>query len=238
MNEMLYNLYMEYWPDMLSDLNNFGLSNPLLLKVKDEEKYKAADLRIMIFGQETNTWNGALGTKSISELLNSYEDFFGDEYCYHYGGYFWNTVKDYKKSFSELSTNMHVEIMWNNIIKLGKESEAGAPNRPLIDMQQKIFPVIKEEIKILKPDLILFFTGPAYDGFIEKEWKDITLSPLSEMKSRELAVAHHKLLPKNTFRTYHPRYLSMRGKDYYTNIKDIIIRNAQLSHKPEKLDIK
>lgn len=69
MNKKLLNLYRRYWPEIVSSLEGNQLSNPLLLYINDEEKYKNADIKIMFFGQETNTWEGELGNKSIDELL-------------------------------------------------------------------------------------------------------------------------------------------------------------------------
>ncbi|SIC23253.1 Uncharacterised protein [Mycobacteroides abscessus subsp. abscessus] len=67
---------------MLSSLEGNNLSNPLLLKINDEEQYQKADLKVMFLGQETNTWEGSLGSKSIEELLGTYSRFFGEGKCF------------------------------------------------------------------------------------------------------------------------------------------------------------
>lgn len=153
---------------MIFTLQGKDLANPLLLHIKDEEKYKNADIKIMFFGQETNSWNGELGSKGMAELLNIYSDFLENTYS----SQFWNAVGDYVNSIKELNPNKSVEFVWNNILKIGKENGKGKPKQDLVDLQKKVFPVIREEVEILSPDLIIFFTGPYYDKYIKKEWNN------------------------------------------------------------------
>lgn len=141
---------------MVSSLKVNQLANPLLLYINDEEQYVHADIKIMFFGQETNSWEGELGKKSIEELLKTYSDFFGQGKCFRYGGPFWNTVKDYMNTIKQLNPNKSVGYVWNNILKIGKETSKGKPNNTFIDIQKEKFPVIKEEINILKPDIVIF----------------------------------------------------------------------------------
>ncbi|WNS73656.1 hypothetical protein RRV45_12070 [Bacillus sp. DTU_2020_1000418_1_SI_GHA_SEK_038] len=225
MNKNLLNLYSRHWSDMVSSLEGNQLSNPLLLYINDEDKYKYADIKIMFFGQETNTWEGELGNKSIDELLVTYSNFFGNGKCFKYGGPFWNTVKDYVNTIKQLNPDKSVECVWNNIIKIGKEKTKGAPDKSLVNIQKEKFPVIKEEIEILKPDLIIFFTGPNYDQYIKTEWRDLKINSVNSWETRKIALLKHELLPNNTIRTYHPNFMYMKGKQFYSNIKDSITTN-------------
>ena len=223
MNNRLLLLYQEYWDALISAPNRNRLSNPLLLYLNDEEKYQNADLKIMFFGQETNTWEGELGGKSIEELLHTYSEFFGKGKCFSYGGQFWNAVRDYVRSIKQMAPDKSVEFVWNNLIKVGKADSKGKPGADLIEFQKKEFPVIKGEIEILKPDLIIFFTGPYYDQYIEAEWGNVTFTDIHNWKKRELAEISHELLPVNAFRTYHPNYLYRKGKVYYSGVREIIL---------------
>jgi hypothetical protein len=224
LNQQLYDLYKKYWPAMLSSLEGNNLSNPLLLKINNEEKYQNASLKVMFFGQETNTWEGGLGTKSIEELLGTYSRFFGDGKCFRYGGPFWNTVKDYVTGIKDTNPDKSVEFVWNNLIKLGKADSKGAPKKSLVHAQKEVFPVILKELDILKPDLIVFFTGPRYDQYLRAEWPDLDFHELTHEPARKLALLTDKSLPGKAFRTYHPNYIYMQGKPFYNSVKEAIIK--------------
>jgi hypothetical protein len=231
LNQQLYDLYKRYDPGMLTALEGNNLSNPLLLKINDEEQYQEADLKVMFFGQETNTWEGGLGSKSIEELLGTYSRFFCEGKCFRYGGPFWNTVKDYTGEIKEAFPDKRVEIVWNNLIKLGKESSKGTPKKSLVGIQKEVFPVIKEELAILKPDVVLFFTGPRYDQYLKAEWPDLTYHELTHEPARKLARLKGESLPVQAFRTYHPNYLYRTGKPFYNAVKKSIISSISITPK-------
>ncbi|MCA1033089.1 MULTISPECIES: uracil-DNA glycosylase family protein [Bacillus] len=230
-NKQLYNLYEKYYPGMLSSLEGNNLSNPLLLKINDEEQYQKADLKVMFLGQETNTWEGSLGSKSIEELLGTYSRFFGEGKCFRYGGPFWNTVKDYTGDIKEAYPDKRVEIVWNNLIKLGKENSKGAPKKSLVAIQKEAFPVIREELEILKPDVVLFFTGPRYDQYLKAEWPNLTYHPLAHEPAGKLARLKGGSLHPQAFRTYHPNYLYRAGKPFYNSVKKSIISSISITPK-------
>jgi hypothetical protein len=118
-----------------------------------------------------------------------------------------------------------ISYVWNNIIKMGKKSTAGCPPDYIYDIEQEHFCVVKEELDILKPDVILFHTGPDYDARIENKLGELTFEPFPSYDERELAKIK---LPYTDFayRTYHPRFLFMQGKGtieaYYQAIIDDI----------------
>lgn len=222
MNSKLFELYRNHWDDTIKALSSKGLTNPLLIRFKDEASYKKADLRVMIFGQETNGWKGDLGQKSPEELLERYSDFYGSEKCFNTRKHFWNALKDYQNTIKEHNRNISVEFVWNNILKIGLSDSKGHPAPELISLQKKVFPVISEEINILKPDAIIFFTGPKYDKYIRLEWADIVKSEIDDWDTRVLTKIKSNFLPEKTYRTYHPNYLYRQGKQYYYKVKETI----------------
>ncbi len=225
MNSLLSELYRKHWNLMVQELKNQGLANPLLIYLKDEESYRNADLRVMIFGQETNGWEGELGQVKLEDLLVEYANFFGAGQCFVYGGHFWNAIKDFQKTIKELSGNKSVEFVWNDILKIGLNDNKGHPTSELISLQRKVFPVLTEEINILKPNAIIFFTGHNYDDYIRLEWADIVKTAIKDWDTRYLTKFNSKFLPENTFRTYHPYYLYLQGKQYYKEVKETICCN-------------
>lgn len=219
MNKELVQLYEGFWDSMVSSLIGNGLANPLLLHIEDEEKYKAAEIKIMFFGQETNGWEGELGSKRIDELVETYSSFLKKSYS----GQFWNAVRDYVRTTKETNPDKNIEFIWNNTLKFGKAEGKGAPDQNLINIQKEVFPVISEEIKILKPNQIIFFTGPNYDNYLKNEWDEMLLGKVKNYDERQLALIKHKNLPINTFRTYHPNFLYRQGKQFFSDIKETII---------------
>lgn len=219
---MLMQLYKEYWDNMIFSLQGNELGNPLLLHIKDEEKYKNADIKIMFFGQETNSWYGELGSIGLDELLMNYSNFLESTYS----SQFWNAIRDYISTIKEENPNKSVEFVWNNILKIGKENAKGKPKQDLVELQKNVFPVIQREVEILTPDLIIFFTGPYYDSYIKKEWKDLLINEVPPYNKRQLSKIEHTSLPMTCFRTYHPNYLYRQGKESYTNIKSTIVSHS------------
>lgn len=64
MNHRLMQLYSSKWNNYFSAIKSIidddsieiKPANPLLLYVADEKEYLNADIRLMVFGQETNSW--------------------------------------------------------------------------------------------------------------------------------------------------------------------------------------
>ncbi len=64
------------------------------------------------------------------------------------------------------------------------------------------------EIRLLKPQIVIFFTGPHYDDELIDAFPDATLlSLLPRRDAREAALVHSAALPACSIRTYHPTYL-------------------------------
>ena len=107
MNEALKSLYLSKWDKLTAALGlivqdqNMDIkpANPLLIYVDDEDEYKNADIRLLIYGQETNGWYEK-GNGSIEEITALYDGFFNEGDCWNYGGPFWNGVSRFLSFFS------------------------------------------------------------------------------------------------------------------------------------------
>jgi hypothetical protein len=70
-----------------------------------------------------------------------------------------------------------------------------------------------EEIDILKPDVVVFMSGPRYDSAIRCEFPDMKISPFSRhLPESSVGVVRAAGLPFRTIRTYHPEYLQRSGQ--------------------------
>ena len=100
MNENLLKLYLAKWDKLCSAMHPILLNKtlelkptcPLLIYIGNEEEYKSAVIRLMIFGQETNSWYSEFHD-GIQQILDNYNNFFNEGACWNYGGQFWNGVK-------------------------------------------------------------------------------------------------------------------------------------------------
>ncbi|WP_151945738.1 hypothetical protein [Aliarcobacter butzleri] len=219
MNEKLKLIYENYWDEYNKNAeglnqNNF-IASPLLLKV-DEEKYNQSDIKIMIFGQETWGWHTfGLG---IDKLMNHYEGFMNSSKPYD--GYnksaFWKAFKFFEKELNKKYEKENLYFIWNNISKIGQNDGATGVANEIRNLERTYFSVVKDEVLLLKPDIVIFFTGPNRDGDIKFHFKDVTFKKAFEDKNiREIACVQSIDLPLKSIRLYHPSYFGGFNKNRY-----------------------
>lgn len=222
-NQLLAELYGKYWNSLIENGNQImssNIANPLILKV-NEEVFAESDLKVMVFGQET--WNWHNFSTSIEDGMNRYESFFIDEIFYQ--GYkksaFWKGFNFFKDSINNHFKDKKVTYIWNNISKIGQNNGKTGVTKELRDLERAYFSVIKEELLILKPDIVIFFTGNR-DGDIRFNFPDVVFKPI-EMKNKKRAKKKYtpssqvisKLLPYKSVKLYHPSYFG--GFHYVKN---------------------
>ncbi|MDR0565939.1 MAG: hypothetical protein LBG47_02725 [Prevotellaceae bacterium] len=224
-NEQLNELYASKWEalsEALLESVEGGApkkpQNPMLLYVGDEKAWQNADLRVMIFGQETNDWEGYFSTdKPIAHLCDVYDRFFNKEGYRKHGGCFWNGVARLKKMIGEKFPQRQISYLWNNIVKVGKAYEKGRPPKYMYDIERTLFRVIPDEVSILKPNLAIFLTGNSYDNLIRENFGQVgyaAIPPFGEKQLARLSIPAAETLG-SAFRTYHPGYLFRHGINAY-----------------------
>ena len=219
-NNELKSLYEKYWEQMqieansIIDKTNIEIdhpANPFLLKINEEE-YDKADIKVMIFGQETWGWNTTFG-KTIENMMNHYENakenyLSGENKGFRMGFNF------FKDEIEKQYNNKNIIFIWNNISKIGRYESKGVTG-DIKKLARNFFPVICEEIKILNPDIVIFLTGNRdddikfhfQDAVFEKYHNNSTL--LSKGGTRNYQPAYKvisKDLPCKTVKVYHPSY--------------------------------
>lgn len=195
-------------------------TNLLCLNIPD--KYLSSDIKLMVFGQETNDWDGEYrGVDKFNSVADRadwlkgiYDGFFTSKYCFSYGGQFWNGVSKLVNSIED-QTGKTVGLLWNNIVKIGKNGDKGRPEDSIIDWQKPALDFIIDEIKTAQPDIVIFFTGPNYDDLLQVVFEDITFNSISTRSTRELSIVTSDSLPLRSIRTYHPNFLWRNGFDGY-----------------------
>jgi len=223
MNDLLKKLYSSKWEKISEMLQSFNeeepddfdnlATHPLLIKT--DKEYEAADLKVMFFGQETNSWecetNDGIFEEGIDidTLLNRYNIFYLKKGYEKYGGYFWNFIRRLKDKKSDKK----IGYIWNNVLKIGRR-EKGIPQQGLINYTFEYFNVIFQEIEILKPDVLLFLSSYRYDTFIKKSLGNFSIVPIEGFSTKELCVLKFDNFSVGlALRTYHPGYLQKLGKE-------------------------
>ncbi len=228
LNNSLNDVYEKLYPNLKQELDKINsvlekdgedteqATNPLLLKIDDD--YANADTKIMFFGQETNGWlgeqNDGVFLGEIEPVLDLYEEFYLNGGCYSYGGQFWNGINRLKSLINEKFPNKKFGYVWNNVVKIGK-CDKGFPHK-INHITNEHFNVILQEIDILKPDILIFLSGPYYDGELKKIFGDYKETELGDFDIRQLCKISSSNL-KLAFRTYHPNYLWRNDIDNYFN---------------------
>lgn len=223
MNAQLQQLYSSKWENLQTSLKSIDdnkevelePANPLLLSV-DEENYIAADIKLMFFGQETNSW--CEKEEDMNDVISLYDEFFNGEQCWGMSSPFWQSVSKFIEALKLKYPEKNVSTLWNNVYKIGIHEKKGLPTPQIREAERLQFNVIADEIAITKPDIILFLSGPDYDERIREVFPEVKFSPVQGYSERQIAKLQ---LPgvKFAYRTYHPGYLSRNGiEDYFETI--------------------
>lgn len=241
-NDRLYGLYESHIDNYLAAYEKAGIvdrieevSFPMLLSVEDEDRFEKADLRVMIFGQETRSWGEGLAQFDLDEAWETYRGFYYGEHP----GYrdinspfnrFGYTVREHLKSEFK---DKHIEVITNNLYKFGKVEGSGRLDGQLIDLERAHFDVIAKELEILKIDVVAFLTGPDYDERIKQVFPDAKITPYGLYEIRSGAAVE-----ANGFfgvRFYHPGYMNrLEGcvQDSLDGITEVVI--VALNKKAQK----
>lgn len=233
-NEKLYTLYSNKLkagsPCVLQQLRQMRREEnppayPLLLKV-NEERYNKAELKVMVFGQETNGWEHQVcpivtPIEQSSEIIDATLNGFMDYYREFLDGWginspFWHYLKKIQNTLSISLPNKTIEIVWNNIYKIGNKGKSkNKPVKSIRDFENAYFNVIQDEVDILRPDIIIFFTGPNYEERVKKIFPIISSIPLVSSIRQEGISRFQLENGVSAYRTYHPNYLQLNKKARY-----------------------
>jgi hypothetical protein len=192
--------------------NTAQLTGPLYLK--SNEEYEGAKNKVMIFGKKTNGWGNFKEREAVDvdKEMAGYDTFFNKGECeYRKKSKFFAAIKKLKDSLRDSGKNTTISVLWNNIVKMALQKK-GFPRAIYKNViMPNLNKIIVREIEILKPDYIIFLTGPdstngPYDQVINEVFGNPPRSKVRGFDERELCEI---TLPnvRKTWRTYHPGYL-------------------------------
>lgn len=216
----------------LSDDEVALLSPPLLLSAP--VTYAKARRRIVVFGQETYGWDWTrdlrvrfpnyqvdypyLNVCSMKDFLSNHDSV--EALCWGYREFdfaknqpvTWRSP--FWRAFREIQSWSDVGLIWNNLSRVDYQGRSilTAPRDLQTRLSEYQRELVAKELAILQPHVCLFLTGPNYDKLLAAVFPDAEIQKFAEdIPLRELARVEHSLLPANSFRTYHPGYLSRSG---------------------------
>jgi hypothetical protein len=227
-NQELENLYQNKKSQLKGHFEGEDdVEGPLLMYCWEDD-YLKSDYKILFIGKEPN---GHIGWYSdeIDILLDWYKDF---RLCKKEGSGFTNIWKGMYYVNNKLNqfSNNSPNFLWTNVSKCCKDGKN-------INWEQhkkfvEKFDVLVEEIKIVNPDVVVFFTGPSYDDKIKIQFKeDVQFKKvMNDVPSREFAQLINPNLPFHTYRLYHPDYSLWRDTSKKIHI-DVMIEKIKKANK-------
>lgn len=229
-NQSLRELYFSFETEVKAISNKYlNIDGPLLMHCWDED-YNTAAFKILFIGQE-HTWMFKHINDDIQKSLEWYEGFsLGKTHKYP----FWKTVRE----FNEI-LNPHLKDSNNFLATNVAKYSANGKTIPLEDHKSIVglMNLLPMEIEILNPNIIIFLSGPDFDERIKIQFEeDLNFIQVDKsIPTRELAqiesLSKHPILPKHTYRTYHPNALQWQKKKHYLNI----ITDKILEHDSNKV---
>ena len=189
MNELLLQLYSKYWNDMMqnvfkADEKNHPSAYPFLLQVT--QHYQNAPKRVMFCGMEAEYWGG-----EFREPYDVTPPTFMEEY-HGFVNHNWESKRKQRPGKNSPYWNFQWNIMKRfpevgyvaqNIVKIGKRWDKGCDDF-IFQRTLEHFPVWKEELKILRPDIIIFIAQDSYEERIRAVAGDFEATPDDELGSQ------------------------------------------------------
>jgi hypothetical protein len=184
----------------------------------------------VLIGQENDGWvDGAsymdvLVKGELEPLLDVYRGFniadSGPESFGRYVAYIRDAITGKRDATNERA------MLYSNLFKLNQGMVHMSDSsfcEEVLSIQADDF---QKEISILKPDVVIFLTGPNYDKTIKAFYPEPVFAPFGGYSERELAVVSAADLPRLTFRTCHPGNVNQK-RDRRIRYYDAIINHVR-----------
>lgn len=251
-NQKLALYYASRWSALCKALDSNELKsyeyNPLLLNIVNSDDFENADIKVMLFGQDMSAgdWymydrNNLLDEKGM--LLPEIKTFDSKTGAYNVpeegqtrgkrqtrgmgGG-----MNLFIDRLNDKFNDKNVRYVWNDIAKIGRNIVWNEKKAILEEIENQYFDVVKDEINIIQPHIIVFFTGPTifWESKLQKKlgiskdnynaipnWNNIRQVALLDFDKEQFPSVQY------AFRTYHPCARASKKARY-----DAIIENIKL----------
>ena len=216
-NQELKSIYEPYLEKLkaVSKEHSDKFSYPLLMNVFSD--YEKAKNKVLYVGKETYGWIDTMNNSenlTADYLMEGYKEF---EFAKHYHGRnspFWRFVRTCHEKLN--GENLPNGLLWTNFSKC--DSNGTTPDYELQKINDKGFDLIVDEIRITKPDIVIFITGWDYERQFQRVFNGLEYKTLEE---KYLYQCIHEALPKHSYMTMHPKGLQIR-KMFDTTLNKIV----------------
>lgn len=237
MQEQLDDLYIEYLKRILSEedildmINSHELSSPQLLDISaPRANYIQSDYKIVFIGKETNGWFNRFerqnaGLTTINGQYRQYLEELKKIYKKH------NIGENYRKpifTFIDLLTERTNQIKNTGIIltELLRHdyNQEGASYQLAVRLAYDNNYILRKEIEILRPNAVVFLTGPNYDMYISHTYPQATFHSYNDYDLRQVAIIEGITNIGKAVRIYHPNAHSPQGWEFRYDMIEIITK--------------
>jgi hypothetical protein len=213
------------------------LSAPLL--IQPTQRWLDGEHRVLVVGQETREWGPNLvntfaafssHADAVDQVLETYREFsFGATLP----SAFWSHFKDLRQAFDSGNAGFESSVLWTNLYRVSVEVATGkdkynysaernstpTQRTALRDLSRT---VLLEEIRLLEPTMVVFFTGPNYDAALKDVFQGAVLSAVEPFTARQMSWVQHPALPTQSIRSYHPGYMNRAKPPFFDRLLEVL----------------
>lgn len=237
MQKQLDNLYHSYLEAIFSDkeiekmIEDNKLSSPQLLDVETPRgNYLNSEFKVLFIGKETNDW------------FNSNERY--NEGLIPINGQFEKYINSLKKLYKSHNIGVKyrspIYLFIDHLLKKLNESKQtgmlltellrhdynckGLPQHLIEKLAYEENSILREEVEILKPNALIFLTGPSYDKHIKMTYPMAVFQECEGYGIRQVAVIENIPNIKKAVRIYHPDYHNRKGANFKHKMVELITK--------------
>lgn len=119
-------------------------------------------------------------------------------------GPFWNITRTVEAALGI----ERCSCAWTNLNRF--DHDEAPPTGDVLEAMPALDFLVREEIRILRPDVVLFYTNRKYDHRLESLYRGVQFSDIAGLPSSHFARLTHPELPILTIRTPHPKTIRIR----------------------------
>ncbi|MES2268751.1 MAG: hypothetical protein V4520_18450 [Bacteroidota bacterium] len=195
--EDLYTQNLDRFMSVREILKDHNINGPYLCSPTD--LYLNQKIKLLIIGQETAGWTN----HDIKGQMVKYETF---KVGKTHNSTFWQMARSLETAFDNTAYSCAA-------LNLNKFDVAGHNPRTEVQIQpiRALDDIIVPEIKIINPNVCIFFTSHNSDYRLKNLYHDLKFIEIEGWNVKHLCILKHPNLPEYTFRAYHPNYLRRKG---------------------------
>jgi hypothetical protein len=222
--DKLYKDYLNYIlseKEILDAIENFTLSSPQLIDVSVQRgKYLESDYKILVIGKETNYWfnkgeREKVGLLSIKDQVDLYIQELKSLYRKH------NLGENYRSSIytfidlliEKLLIKRQIGIILTELIHHDFNGGGVSYDLAMKLMYSNNY-ILRKEIEVMKPNALLFLTGPNYDVFIKHSYPDVKFTKYKDFNVSQISVLQGIPSIEKAIRIYHPDAHKYQGAQF------------------------